>query len=259
MCASSAAMAIAFDAGGPQRQENYWVDDLTKDEAEELLNLHGHKDKTDEFLEACPLAALFALFCRETHPALGGQPLNPLGGYNALDLVLTCERYADVGEEALQAKKAEMEKRAYEDVETFLRDCEFKTVRGITPAGANILKALLQNRAGGGAVGKLAGGSGALPQDVAKWIRERYAHAVIWHIQDKEYQFASELHAKIAARFQQQIDDLFDREKKVRVPASWNLGSAAHDFLSFARLLSLFVLLQVSPRFEAAAPGPRLR
>ena len=129
-----------------------------------------------------------------------------------------------------------MEETAYEDVETFLRDCEFKTVRGITPAGANILKALLQNRAGGGAAGKLAGGSGALPKDVAKWIRERDAHAVIWHIQDKKYQFASELHAKIAARFQQQIDDLLDREKKVRVPASWNFGSAAHDFLSFARL-----------------------
>ena len=101
-----------------------------------------------------------------------------------------------------------MEETAYEDVETFLRDCKFKTVDGITPAGANILKALLQNRAGGGAVGKRAGGSGALPKDVAKWIRERDAHAVIWHIQDKKYQFASELHAKIAARFQQQIDDL---------------------------------------------------
>lgn len=154
----------------------------------------------------------------------------------------TCERYAEVGEEALQAKKAEMEETAYEDVETFLRDCEFKTVRGITPAGANILKALLQNRAGGGAAGKLAGGSGALPKDVAKWIRERDAHAVIWHIQDKKYQFASELHAKIAARFQQQIDDLSSdvflkvRKKRVRGPASWNFGSAAHDFLSFARL-----------------------
>ena len=175
MCASSDAMAIAFDAGGAERQENFWVGDLTEDEAEKLLTLHGHKDKKDEFLEACPLAALFALFCRETHPALSGQPLNPSGGYNALDLVRTCERYAKVGEEALQAKKAEMEKRAGEDVETFLRDCKFKTVDGITPAGANILKVLLQNRAGGGAAGKLAGGSGALPKDVAKWIRERGA------------------------------------------------------------------------------------
>ena len=74
MRASSATMAIAFDAGGAERQDNFWVGDLTEDEAKELLNLHGHKDKTDEFLEACPLAALFALFCRETHPALSGQP-----------------------------------------------------------------------------------------------------------------------------------------------------------------------------------------
>ena len=151
----------------------------------------------------------------------------------------TCERYAEVGEEALQAKKADMEEMACEDVETFLWDCKFKTVDGITPAGANILKALLQNRAGGGAVGKRAGGSGALPKDVAKWIRERGAHAVIWHIQDKKYQFASELHAKIAASFKKQIDDLSSltvSKKRVRGPASWNFGSAAHDFLSFARL-----------------------
>ena len=66
---------MLFDAGGQERQENCWVSDLTKDEAKELLNLHGHKDKTHEFLEECPLAALFALFCRETHPALSGQPL----------------------------------------------------------------------------------------------------------------------------------------------------------------------------------------
>ena len=59
-----------------------WVDDLTKDEAEELLKLHGHMDKTDEFLDACSLAALFVLSCRKTHPALSGQPLAVLsGGY----------------------------------------------------------------------------------------------------------------------------------------------------------------------------------
>ena len=59
VCASSAAMALTFDAGGAQRQVNYWVDDLTEDEAEDLLTLHGHQDKTKEFLVACPLAAFF--------------------------------------------------------------------------------------------------------------------------------------------------------------------------------------------------------
>ena len=144
MCASSAAMAIAFDAGGAERQDNFWVGDLTEDEAKELLNLHGHKDKADEFLEACPLAALFALFCRETHPVLSGQPLNPSGGYNALDLVRTCERYAKVGEEALQAKKAERDKRARDEVQVPSRtNARSSTVDGITPAGENILKELL--------------------------------------------------------------------------------------------------------------------
>ena len=59
VCASSAAMALAFDAGGAQRQVNYWVDDLTEDEAEELLKIYGRQDKTKEFLVACPLAAFF--------------------------------------------------------------------------------------------------------------------------------------------------------------------------------------------------------
>ena len=63
-------------------------------------------------------------------------------------------------------------------------------------AGDNILNALLQNQKGGPAVGKLAGGSGALPGDVAMWIREKDCQPVIWHTERDEYQFASELHAK---------------------------------------------------------------
>ena len=79
VCASSAAMALAFDAGGPQRQVNYWVDDLTEDEAKDLLTLHGHKDKTKEFLAACSLGCIFLALCfRETHPAPSGQPLASL-------------------------------------------------------------------------------------------------------------------------------------------------------------------------------------
>lgn len=58
MCASSAAMAMAFDAGGRQRQKDIWVGDLTDDEAERLLALHGHKEDWLQFTEECPLAAL---------------------------------------------------------------------------------------------------------------------------------------------------------------------------------------------------------
>ena len=52
-----------------------------------------------------------------------------------------------------------MEETAYEDVETFLRDC----LADGTPAGANILKAKPRGR---WRFGKLAGGSGALPSEV---------------------------------------------------------------------------------------------
>ncbi|CAE7771434.1 unnamed protein product, partial [Symbiodinium necroappetens] len=87
VCASSAAMAIAFDAGGEQRQENYWVEDLTVDEAKELLALHGHREDWEQFVNAC--------------------------GYRALDLVRTCEKYK--GPATLAAKKEEMEEKAREE------------------------------------------------------------------------------------------------------------------------------------------------
>ena len=184
-------MAIAFDAGGAERQENFWVGDLTEDEAEKLLTLHGHKDKKDEFLEACPLAALFALFCRETHPAMSGQPLNPSGGYNALDLVRTCQRYAAVGEQALKAKNEWMEKRAREEVQVFKDQCK---VAGDT--GKEILKELLANWQAGKGADRLC--TAAFPKDVAMWIREKDCHPVIWHTVREEYQFASDRHAKVA-------------------------------------------------------------
>ena len=50
--ASSAAVALAFDAGGNQRQEHIWVADLTEKEAKDCLSLHGH-DNFDEFIDAC--------------------------------------------------------------------------------------------------------------------------------------------------------------------------------------------------------------
>mmetsp|Transcript_22920 Transcript_22920/g.47148 ORF Transcript_22920/g.47148 Transcript_22920/m.47148 type:complete len:439 (-) Transcript_22920:18-1334(-) len=165
VCASSAAMAIAFDAGGAERQDNFWVGDLTEDEAKELLNLHGHKDKTDEFLEAC--------------------------GYKALDLVHTCQRYAAVGEQALKAKNERMEKRAREEVQVFKDQCK---VAGDT--GKEILKELLANWQAGKGADRLC--TAAFPKDVAMWIREKDCHPVIWHTVREEYQFASDRHAKVA-------------------------------------------------------------
>ena len=51
--ASSAAVALAFDAGGNARQEDIWIGDLTEEEAKEFLALHGHENKWKDFVDAC--------------------------------------------------------------------------------------------------------------------------------------------------------------------------------------------------------------
>ena len=51
--ASSAAVALAFDAGGWERQEDIWVGDLTEQEAKEFLALHGHEKTWKDFVDAC--------------------------------------------------------------------------------------------------------------------------------------------------------------------------------------------------------------
>ncbi|CAJ1395010.1 unnamed protein product [Effrenium voratum] len=53
--ASSAAVALAFDAGGTERQEDIWVGDLTEEEAKEFLALHGHEKNWRDFVDACGL------------------------------------------------------------------------------------------------------------------------------------------------------------------------------------------------------------
>ena len=50
--ASSAAVALAFDAGGTERQEDIWVGDLTEEEVKEFLALHGHENKWEK-LRGC--------------------------------------------------------------------------------------------------------------------------------------------------------------------------------------------------------------
>ncbi|CAJ1428141.1 unnamed protein product [Effrenium voratum] len=172
VCASSAAMAMAFDAGGRQRQKDIWVGDLTDDEAERLLALHGHKEDWLQFTEEC--------------------------GLRALDLVSACERYT--GPESLGTMKADMEQEARKEVKKFLL-CKFQTLDGIIPAGSNILTALKTNRDSGDGQGvdEMSVGLGASPRDVTNWIREKDAHPVIWHLPDSKYRFASELHAKVAA------------------------------------------------------------
>ncbi|CAE7221653.1 unnamed protein product [Symbiodinium sp. CCMP2592] len=158
VCASSAAMAISFDAGGSARQKNIWVGDLTEKEAKELLTLHEHQNDWKRFVDAC--------------------------GFNAMDLVDACDI-------SVEAKKAEMEKRARKEVLRFKDQCK---IAGDT--GEQILNQLLANRQAGKGADELC--TAASPKDVAMWIRERGYHPVIWHTQKQEYQFASDLHAKVA-------------------------------------------------------------
>ena len=173
MRASSAAMAITFDAGGRERQEDFWVPDLTEEEATELVTKHGHGDNAKKFLDAC--------------------------GYRALDLVRACERYVD--QASLQKKKAQMEKRAMTEVVRFLA-CKIQTTDGLICAGEKILTALKQNRLQGDGQGVDANVAGptVTPKKVAKWMREEGFHPVTWHMVDEKFRFASEFHADAAVQ-----------------------------------------------------------
>ena len=105
----------------------------------------------------------------------------------------TCERYAEVGEEALQAKKAEMEEMAQKEVQRFKDQCR---IGGDT--GQEILQKLVDNRKAGIGQGAKELCTAASPKKVAMWIREEGYHPVFWHTVKREYQFASELHANAA-------------------------------------------------------------
>ena len=58
--------------------------------------------------------------------------------------------------------------------------------------GQQILNALLQS--GGAVINTTA----YEPREIAKLIRDKNAHAIIWHPTEKLYRFASSLHATIA-------------------------------------------------------------
>lgn len=57
---SSAASALAFDAGGKARQKDIWVGGLTEDEAKQVVELHGRAGEWDNIkaiVEKCALSA----------------------------------------------------------------------------------------------------------------------------------------------------------------------------------------------------------
>ncbi|CAJ1414907.1 unnamed protein product [Effrenium voratum] len=63
VAASSAASALAFDAGG--RRFDIWVGDMTEKEASELLNLHEqHESATTAIIDNCAVAGNASGFCQ---------------------------------------------------------------------------------------------------------------------------------------------------------------------------------------------------
>ena len=58
--AEQISMALSFDPGCRLRCEDIWVGDLTQEEAQRLLALHGHRSDWQQFVDACPLAAFAA-------------------------------------------------------------------------------------------------------------------------------------------------------------------------------------------------------
>ena len=107
-----------------------------------------------------------------------------------MDLVDACERY--VGQASLNAKRAQMEKRAMTEVVRF-KQCK---VDGNT--GKEIFEELLKQKKLGKGAEELC--TAASPKKVATWMRQSGCYPVIWHMVKEEYQFASELHAKAAAQ-----------------------------------------------------------
>ena len=153
-----------------------------------------------------------------------------------LDLVCTCERYAKVGKEALKAKKAQMEKRASEEVQVFKDQLK---IGGDT--GEEILKELAGSGQG---AGRLC--TPASPKKVAMWIREEGCHPVIWHTVKEEYQFASELHA--AAEVATQI---------FNSPPQSQLHSSAQKNRTWGLMLSASTNLEF-PGASSSSARPRI-
>ena len=87
-----------------------------------------------------------------------------------------------------------MEERAFEEVLRFKEQCKISGEK----TGEKILQELLANKKAGKGAGKLC--VSADPKKVAMWISEEGHHPIIWHMVNREYQFASELHAQVATK-----------------------------------------------------------
>ena len=119
------------------------------------------------------------------------------GGLRVGDLTESCKEM-DAGK-TLQELKKKSEEDAEMQVRDFL-DLEVKAVDGsVIPIGSNLLTELANSKQrGGDGAARYAAGKGIVPKMVAGLIRERGAHAVVWHPTQQRYQFASDFHASAA-------------------------------------------------------------
>ncbi|CAJ1390439.1 unnamed protein product [Effrenium voratum] len=158
--ASSAAVALAFDAGGTERQEDIWVADLTEEETKEFLALHGHEKNWKDFVDAC--------------------------GLRIGDLVKACEKGM-----SLDDTKQECQRVADDEVRGFM---ELQVHPKVT--GREMLKELLTAYPAG--ILNVVNGIRILPRELAALIRNNSCHAVYFHPIKKRFFFASKLHKEAA-------------------------------------------------------------
>ncbi|CAJ1436475.1 unnamed protein product [Effrenium voratum] len=161
--ASSAAVALAFDAGGIARQEDIWVGDLTEEEAKEFLALHGHENKWEDFVDAC--------------------------GFRIGDLAKACENLKKGM--SLDDTKQECQRLATVEIVRFM---ELQVHPKVT--GREMLQELLKVYPQG--IPEVSNGISILPREVAALIRNKSCHAVYFHPIKKRFFFASKLHKEAA-------------------------------------------------------------
>ncbi|CAJ1447529.1 unnamed protein product [Effrenium voratum] len=161
--ASSAAVALAFDAGGTERQEDIWVADLTEEETKEFLALHGHENKWEDFVDAC--------------------------GFRIGDLAKACENLKKGM--SLDDTKQECQRVADDEVRGFM---ELQVHPKVT--GREMVKELLTAYPAG--ILNVVNGIRILPRKLAALIRNESCHAVYFHPIKKRFFFASKLHKEAA-------------------------------------------------------------
>ncbi|CAJ1457810.1 unnamed protein product, partial [Effrenium voratum] len=152
--ASSAAVALAFDAGGTERQEDIWVADLTEEETKEFLALHGHEKNWKDFVDAC--------------------------GLRIGDLVKACENLKKGM--SLDNTKQEYQRVADDEVRGFMELQVHPTV-----TGCKMAQELLTAYPAG--ILNVVNGIRILPREVAALIRNKSCHAVYFHPIKKRFFF----------------------------------------------------------------------